>query len=964
MTTSEELLFNSPQNAGMDYEQLKEAATEFRDKRITEAATDEERNIITAAYLEWWLHWKFAKKGGEPCKPFDEDYLRQWEEEQHQIAEEERLAQMPTAGARGVFEKILAELADADAGTRNGKTFKAAIWGRKAGFECDDVESMIIDAYDKAADQYGCQKGDRNSYVSMIEYTVNKVFDLPEEDMNERISPKIRRITHEEKENLKVWCQQYIGPRFQLPETTPEGDGLAALTKNLMGSAGCIWVGHDDNYAGQFAHPGGIDCDSFDLVSLFTYGDKISQRTNRTFKGAENTLEMYAVCIEIDDPMDDTGMDKDDLKERRRRNLSDTMILLGSLGARPTTITFSGGKSFHVAFRLSKPISSERLVENEWRLSSALARIGADPQMASPARSMRMPHRRLDNGGPREKQNVLYIDGEAEISFDDLLQKMETLGDAIHGKVVMEASDVGKQAASTPAKEGEADGKDKYICPVMKVVRKVRTQEKEENGKRKFEVRTEWIAHDACMNAFLCQCGIYRASPEDRRMYGKDIIAIVGNGIFERLDIPEAFQRLADNIYEHMGEEYAAMWGKMFGTTMCGKNLARYQPELDAPPTRDTADTVYLPFKNGVLVITKGGHELRPYDGFLFDANSPTLKHEWKASREKSEMEIFLEHACGSKEGSPKWKKRKHSIMTMLGYLISQYRKRSEGHLCILIDETEMEDNGRTGKGIIMSSVQYLRPRFLINMKKYNKDSQRFWLAGLTADKDYIQLDDLQKGFDCSDLFTYLTEDLTIERKGQNEVHIIPYALSPKWVAGSNSAPKGTSASYTQRIRIFELANHYNAKLTAADEFGHQLYDDWDEEEWQRFYSFMVQCVQLYLREGLVQCAGDNIEQKRLEASIPAEILEYFDHWSAPGHHAPTFWYPTFLLVQYFYSWYNDQYGRRCQKDYGQKYLVRKLREYADLTGKVLLKGPHDYCSQHNVQCVRLVSKEEAEERA
>ena len=53
------------------------------------------------------------------------------------------------------------------------------------------------------------------------------------------------------------------------------------------------------------------------------------------------------------------------------------------------------------------------------------------------------------------------------------------------------------------------------------------------------------------------------------------------------------------------------------------------------------------------------------------------------------------------------------------------------------------------------------------------------------------------------------------------------------------------------------------------DEFGKLLFDEWDGVEWNKYYSFIFRCVNLYLKEGLIKIkydkTKDNYNALRLE---------------------------------------------------------------------------------------------------
>lgn len=48
------------------------------------------------------------------------------------------------------------------------------------------------------------------------------------------------------------------------------------------------------------------------------------------------------------------------------------------------------------------------------------------------------------------------------------------------------------------------------------------------------------------------------------------------------------------------------------------------------------------------------------------------------------------------------------------------------------------------------------------------------------------------------------------------------------------------------------------------DDFGHNLFFDWNNEEWNRFFNYMLNNLQKYLREGLSFRQSDEMKYKKL----------------------------------------------------------------------------------------------------
>lgn len=59
------------------------------------------------------------------------------------------------------------------------------------------------------------------------------------------------------------------------------------------------------------------------------------------------------------------------------------------------------------------------------------------------------------------------------------------------------------------------------------------------------------------------------------------------------------------------------------------------------------------------------------------------------------------------------------------------------------------------------------------------------------------------------------------------------------------------------------------------DDFGKLLFNGWNESEWNDFDCFMIECLQFYLKQGLVNYDFVNIERKKLIDETTIEFSEF-----------------------------------------------------------------------------------------
>ena len=119
-----------------------------------------------------------------------------------------------------------------------------------------------------------------------------------------------------------------------------------------------------------------------------------------------------------------------------------------------------------------------------------------------------------------------------------------------------------------------------------------------------------------------------------------------------------------------------------------------------------------------------------------------------------------------------------------------------------------------------------------------------------------------------------VTDGLTLEKKNKDAIKI-PFSKSPKIAITTNYAIKGTGNSFQRRKWELELYQHYTKSYTPQDEFGKLFFGDWDDDEWCVFDNYMIECLQLYLSEGLVESEFVNLKIRQLSASTSHDFIEW-----------------------------------------------------------------------------------------
>ena len=309
-----------------------------------------------------------------------------------------------------------------------------------------------------------------------------------------------------------------------------------------------------------------------------------------------------------------------------------------------------------------------------------------------------------------------------------------------------------------------------------------------------------------------------------------------------------------------------------FGNTFL-EFLETRKPEF----LRDTKDKGFLFFSNCFVEVTKTKVEVKKYEeleGFIWDRQVIPQKFSIEQKKEKeksrSEFELFIRNICKNDE------QRIMSLRSAMGYLLHNYKDSANAKAVIFLDE-KLSDGayGRSGKGLVAQAIGKLRKTVRLDGRNFNF-SKSFSFQSVNLDTAIIEFNDVTKKFNFDKLFSIITDDITVEKKNQNEM-IIPFHQSPKIIISTNYTIAGSDDSTLDRQFVVEFSDHYNKSHRPIDEFGHRFFNEWSSEEWNSFNNYMIVCMQLYLERGLVDCGHVNLERKKLIDSTSEEFAEFFE---------------------------------------------------------------------------------------
>jgi len=285
---------------------------------------------------------------------------------------------------------------------------------------------------------------------------------------------------------------------------------------------------------------------------------------------------------------------------------------------------------------------------------------------------------------------------------------------------------------------------------------------------------------------------------------------------------------------------------------------------------KDTKDFSYIYFNNCALKVTVDDIVKVDYvdlNGYVWRDQVIDRDFEFCDSSD-CDFKKFIHNISGNEDA------RIDSLESTIGFLMSGYKDPSYCPAVILNDEV-ITDNpeGGTGKGLFVQAVGQTKKVVDLNGKLFKFDSQ-FGMQTISTDTQVVSFDDVKRGFNFENLFSTITEGITIEKKNKDAIKV-PFSESPKIVITTNYAIKGKGNSFERRKWELEFRKHYSKEFTPVDDFGKRFFDEWDEDEWCAFDNYMINNLQFYLNSGLVESEFKNLEIRKLASETCHEFIEW-----------------------------------------------------------------------------------------
>ena len=431
----------------------------------------------------------------------------------------------------------------------------------------------------------------------------------------------------------------------------------------------------------------------------------------------------------------------------------------------------------------------------------------------------------------------------------------------------------------------------------------------EKDGKEKKSIKFNHLA----AFSFLEANGFYRIQFEEQgeRYFefiriSDCIVSSIGPHIVRDFAYRYALQNCKDSeVLNFLADKLSSLLSndKLERLTMIEDNFDR--------PVPDVQTTSYT---NGQLRITASGVQFGSHLGFVWRDN--VIQRRFKRvpifesirrhpdgsfdiipteQGQDCEFYLFLENTSNF------WKERMGDLspeetkeytinivnkLTSIGYLLFQYKYGAEKKAVVAMDAKMSEvgrSNGRSGKSLIGVALSHMLAQETIDGKSLKNDDD-FLFSTITTHTRNVFIDDVKVNFDFPRLYPAITGKLNINPK-QAQRYTIPFEKAPKFYITTNHAINDTSDSSKARLAYMSFSDWYNVSWSPVNDFGHEFFEAWDDEQWTLFDNLMAECVQLYLRSraegwvgagaGIVPPPMQDLEARQFRQKMGEAFLQW-----------------------------------------------------------------------------------------
>lgn len=289
---------------------------------------------------------------------------------------------------------------------------------------------------------------------------------------------------------------------------------------------------------------------------------------------------------------------------------------------------------------------------------------------------------------------------------------------------------------------------------------------------------------------------------------------------------------------------------------------------------RDSESESYLYFENGVVKITSESiSKPIPYNEFKkYIWKEHIIPHDFtgKASFENFTFYDFLKRLGNNNN---EWILR---ICTTIGYCLNDYKTAATSKAVVITDaEISSKPEGGSGKSLIWEAISRIRKTVMRNGQTFDP-SKNFEWDDIDESVRIIAIDDAKANFNFESLFPLITGGFNIEEKYKGKIGL-SVEKSPRFIITSNHIIKGGSGSFSRRQITLDVFQYFSKQRTPLSIYKKTFFSEWNELEWLQFFSLMINCIQLYFKNGISEYQETDQANKELIRNTSFEFSEWIN---------------------------------------------------------------------------------------
>lgn len=393
---------------------------------------------------------------------------------------------------------------------------------------------------------------------------------------------------------------------------------------------------------------------------------------------------------------------------------------------------------------------------------------------------------------------------------------------------------------------------------------------------------------------YLKDQGFYHINHE-----GIIVLCRIRNHTVESVD-PEKIKRFVIRALTRKKHEHELEALVESNQNFFAKSFLEYLPVRKIKLIKDTPTTAYKLFRNAYVEVKAFEFTILKYKT-LKEKNLYVWKDQkiaWaiKLVKGRGEFENFTRNVASYLQ-PPKQKglqrkankyghflhiKKLQVLKSAIGEKCHGYKDPAKAVATVFVDSDISEHpQGGTGKSLVGRSLMSVMKTVEIDGKS-NKPYSRFALQDVDIDTQLLFYDDVGDKFPLDALLHKITGSLTFEKKMQQSV-TIPFESAPKILITSNHPILGEGLSYERRQHIVEFSDFYHHHIPLEVHGSRRLFDEWDDDEWSRFYLFIIKCIQFYLKNGLVMDTSRAYKDRKLRNECTSPFVDWADYYFKIG---------------------------------------------------------------------------------